>query len=138
MSPSLDAARRQVEAQMVDVCAITRGTDHTDDAFDETTLALAAPGPGTTVYAGPCLVTAISERASRYAGAPAEIATHRVAIPLSADLPRVGDTLVLTTTGDVSLLNQATDVVAVEGGTNLVYRPLRIVQRVAAEPTMEG
>lgn len=124
---------------MVDTCVITTTPDPTDADFDETTLVLTATTTATTIYAGPCLVTPITERPSGAGAAPVgQVATHRVALPLSAAVPSVGAAIVVTATADAWLRGRPMEVVAVEGGTNLVYRPLRIAGRAAGGRTLVG
>ena len=102
---------------MVDACTITRPGAPT---LNRSTSVL-TPGTPTTLYSGPCRLKPQRVPRNEEAGERLTVvARYELALPfasLSTDDLHVGDTVVITASGDTRLVSQAFAVMAVDFGS---------------------
>ena len=115
--PLLAAGRLAHQQLMVDSCTITRAGTPT---LNRSTSVL-TPGTATTLYSGPCRLKPQRVPRNEEAGERLTVvARYELALPfgsLATDSLRVGDTVILTASGDTRLVNQTFAVMAVDFGS---------------------
>ena len=143
----LTRSRAATEAEMVDECTITRDPQGVhDDVFDEATLTYQAPAASdsTQVYAGPCMVVAMSTRAQGQlseGGQDVFRQEYRLRIPVVDEhgndvIPLIGDTITVTDSlNDPAMVDREFTAIEVLGGTSTVSRRIRMTSRTRGPRT---
>lgn len=104
--PDLTAARETATAQLSDACTITRDPEgYSDDAIDPDTLEFEPPNnDDDPVYEGACLVGPSTAGVQEVGGQYVQIARRLLRLPFDAAVPKPGDKVVITASGQNSTL----------------------------------